>query len=37
MYIEAFRKVAKDAASDLQSINDTTPIIGGVALSKRKK
>jgi dTDP-4-amino-4,6-dideoxygalactose transaminase len=37
MYIEAFRKVAKYAASDLQGINDTTPIIGGVALSKRKK
>lgn len=37
MYIEAVRKVAKYAASDLQSINDTTPIIGGVALSKRKK
>ena len=37
MYIEAVRKVAANAASDLQGINDTTPIIGGVALSKRKK
>ena len=37
MYIESFRKVAKYAASDLQSVNDTTPLIGGVALSKRKK
>lgn len=37
MYIEAVRKVAANAANDLQGINDTTPIIGGVALSKRKK
>ena len=35
-YIEAVRKVAAHAA-DLLPINDTTPIIGGVALSKRKK
>ena len=35
-YIEAVRKVAKYAADELQAINDTTPVIGGVALSKRK-
>ena len=35
-YIEAVHKVAAHA-SDLLPINDTTPIIGGVALSKRKK
>ena len=35
-YVEAVRKVAKYAADELQAINDTTPVIGGVALSKRK-
>ena len=35
-YIEAVRKVAAHA-TELLPINDTTPIIGGVALSKRKK
>ncbi len=34
-YIEAVRKVATNAA-DLLPINDTTPIIGGIALSRRK-
>ena len=35
-YIEAVRKVASNFG-ELLPINDTTPIIGGVALSKRKK
>ncbi len=35
-YIEAVRKVAANAA-DLLPINDTAPIIGGIALSRRKK
>ena len=35
-YVEAVYKVAKYAADELQAINDTTPVIGGVALSKRK-
>ena len=35
-YIEAVRKVAAHF-EELLPINDTTPIIGGVALSKRKK
>jgi len=35
-YVEAVHKVAANFA-DLLPINDTTPIIGGVALSKRKK
>ena len=35
-YVEAVHKVAKYAADELQAINDTTPVIGGVALSKRK-
>ena len=35
-YIEAVRKVAANVG-ELQPINDTTPILGGIALSKRKK
>ena len=35
-YIEAVRKVAANVG-ELQAINDTTPILGGIALSKRKK
>ena len=35
-YIEALRKVAANVG-ELQPINDTTPILGGIALSKRKK
>ena len=35
-YIEAVHKVAAHYA-DLLPVNDTTPVIGGVALSKRKK
>ena len=35
-YIEAVRKVASNFG-ELLPINDTTPIVGGVALSKRKK
>ena len=35
-YIEAVRKVASNFG-ELLPINDTTPIIGGVALSRRKK
>ena len=35
-YIEAVRKVAANFG-ELLPINDTTPILGGVALSKRKK
>ena len=35
-YIEAVRKVAANF-EELLPINDTTPVIGGVALSKRKK
>lgn len=35
-YIEAVRKVAANA-SELLPINDTTPVLGGVALSKRKR
>ena len=35
-YIEAVHKVAENC-EELRPINDTTPIIGGVALSKRKK
>ena len=35
-YIEALRKVAANVG-ELQAINDTTPILGGIALSKRKK
>lgn len=35
-YIEAVHKVAAQA-TELLPINDTTPVIGGVALSKRKK
>ena len=35
-YIEAVRKVAANF-EELLPINDTTPIIGGVALSRRKK
>ena len=34
-YIEAVHKVAAHA-EELLSVNDTTPIIGGIALSKRK-
>jgi hypothetical protein len=34
--IEAVRKVAANV-EELRPINDTTPIIGGIALSKRKK
>ena len=36
-YIEAVHKVAKFAADELQAVNDTEPILGGVALSRRKK
>ena len=36
LYIEAVRKVAANA-EELRPINDTTPIIGGIALSKRRK
>ena len=35
-YVEAVRKVAAHA-TDLLPINDTTPVLGGVALSRRKK
>ena len=35
-YVEAVRKVAANVG-ELQAINDTTPILGGIALSKRKK
>ena len=35
-YLEALRKVAANVG-ELQPINDTTPILGGIALSKRKK
>ena len=35
-YIEAVHKVAANVA-ELQPINDTDPVLGGVALSKRKK
>ncbi|MBR4654042.1 MAG: DegT/DnrJ/EryC1/StrS family aminotransferase [Kiritimatiellae bacterium] len=35
-YIEAFRKVAANAA-ELLPVNDTEPVLGGVALSRRKK
>ena len=35
-YIEAVRKVAANF-EELLPINDTTPVLGGVALSKRKK
>lgn len=35
-YVEAVRKVAANA-EELRPINDTTPILGGIALSKRKK
>ena len=35
-YIEVVRKVAANVG-ELQAINDTTPILGGIALSKRKK
>ena len=35
-YVEAVRKVAANVG-ELQPINDTTPILGGIALSKRKK
>ena len=35
-YIEAVRKVAANV-EELRPINDTTPIIGGIALSKRRK
>ena len=34
-YVEAVRKVAANVG-ELQAINDTTPILGGIALSKRK-
>ena len=36
-YVEAVRKVAKYAAEELQEVNDTEPILGGVALSRRRK
>ena len=35
-YIEAVHKVAANA-EELRPLNDTTPIIGGIALSKRRK
>ena len=35
-YVEAVRKVAANFA-ELLPINDTTPVLGGIALSKRKK
>ena len=35
-YIEAVHKVAAHF-TELLPINDTTPIIGGIALSRRKK
>ena len=35
-YIEAVRKVAANF-EELRPVNDTTPIIGGIALSKRRK